>query len=125
MRRCMRRRCQRRAVLLLSLEQGRPWPRQNGWPQSNKPACWRNHWRMRRMLTLCKAALACLALASCGSTAGEVIAPPPQASMLVACAPPVALPDRALDDREIEVFWGRDRTALRECGARHEALAAR
>jgi hypothetical protein len=30
----------------------------------------------------------------------------------------VVLPDRALSDRDIEVMWGRDRSALRECGAR-------
>lgn len=34
------------------------------------------------------------------------------------CALPVALPDRALSDREVEVLWGRDRSALRECAGR-------
>jgi hypothetical protein len=30
----------------------------------------------------------------------------------------VVLPDRALSDQDIEVLWGRDRSALRECAAR-------
>jgi uncharacterized protein YceK len=34
------------------------------------------------------------------------------------CADPVTLPDRALTDQEIEIFWGRDRTALRVCKGR-------
>lgn len=59
-----------------------------------------------RLLTLA----ACLALASCASGSGKA-APPP-------CAAPVGLPDAALDDQQIEILWGRDRTALRECAAR-------
>lgn len=56
----------------------------------------------------------CLALASCDSTADrKAPAPPP-------CDAPVTLPDRALNDQEIEVYWGRDRSALRECGGRLE-----
>jgi len=37
----------------------------------------------------------------------------------------VVLPERALNDQEIEVFWGRDRSALRECGTRLEVAAGR
>lgn len=58
--------------------------------------------------------LACLAAASCASSSARPAVPP--------CEAPVALPDRALDDREIEVLWGRDRDALRTCGARLDAL---
>lgn len=49
------------------------------------------------------------------------VAPP--ASLTAPCAAPVGLPDRALSDRDIEVFWGRDRSALRACGSRHQGLA--
>jgi len=35
----------------------------------------------------------------------------------------VVLPQRALNDQEIEVYWGRDRDALRACGSRHAALS--
>lgn len=42
---------------------------------------------------------------------------------MVDCKYPTVLPDSALDDQQIEVLWGRDRAALRECGSRHNALA--
>lgn len=61
--------------------------------------------------------VACLALASSGCVKGEANPPP--------CAAPVELPDRALNDQEIEVMWGRDRSALRECGDRLEAATGR
>lgn len=61
--------------------------------------------------------VACLALASCAYVRGE--AKPP------ACADPTELPDRAINDQEIEVLWGRDRSALRECGDRLEAATGR
>lgn len=35
---------------------------------------------------------------------------------VVPCDAPVEIPDRAINDREIEILWGRDRTALRSCG---------
>jgi hypothetical protein len=47
----------------------------------------------------------------------------PQASLTLACGAPVLLPERALSDRDVEIYWGRDRRALRECGSRHSALA--
>jgi hypothetical protein len=34
----------------------------------------------------------------------------------------VALPDRAMTQAEVEVSWGRDRSALRACGSRHAGL---
>lgn len=63
------------------------------------------------MLTPCKALLACLALACCGSTN----TPPPD---LPPVPGPQQLPDRALTDQEIEVFWGRDRANLAMCVGR-------
>ena len=76
---------------------------------------------MRNLLLV----LACLFLASCGSGSVEtsLLKPRPPASMTTPCAGPVALPERALTDAEVEVLWGRDRTALRACGERHAALA--
>lgn len=63
------------------------------------------------MLTRLPLALACLCLASCALTSARPPVPPP-------CDAPVTLPETALDDRQIEILWGRDRTALRICGAR-------
>jgi hypothetical protein len=44
-------------------------------------------------------------------------------SLLAPAAPPVALPDRALAQAEVEILWGRDRTALRQCGSQIDGLA--
>ncbi len=38
------------------------------------------------------------------------------------CAEPQKLPDRALSDREIEIYWGRDRAELRSCGEKVKIL---
>lgn len=75
---------------------------------------------MRTVLAVC----ACLLLVSCASTGADVVAVSPPASLTVPCAGPVALPERALTDAEIEVMWGRDRSALRACGSRLAGLAA-
>ena len=64
---------------------------------------------------------ACLLLASCGSTNVDRLDPPP--SLLVPCAAPVRLPERDLTDQDVEVMWGRDRSALRSCGSRLDGLA--
>lgn len=62
------------------------------------------------------------ALTACGgSTAGD-ITPPPD-SLLPACGLPISLPHRELTQAEVEIWWGRDRSALRDCAARHELLA--
>ena len=63
-----------------------------------------------------------LALTACAAStvANPSIGPPP--SLLVPCAVPVRLPERALTQAEVETFWGRDRAALRRCGERQAAL---
>lgn len=72
---------------------------------------------MRTLLLLLPA---CLLTGCAGSIAANPPAPPP--SLTLACAAPVALPERAMSDRDVEIFWGRDRTALRACAERHGAL---
>lgn len=47
---------------------------------------------------------------------------PPPPSLTAPCAAPVVLPSRTLSDRDVELLWGRDRGALRECGSRHAGL---
>ncbi len=60
-------------------------------------------------------------LTACGgSIAGDVVRPP--AAMDEPCAQPTGLPQRALTQSEVEIFWGGDRTALRNCGERYEVL---
>ena len=62
-----------------------------------------------------------LALGACSaSTFGELEAPPD--SITRACATPVTLPEGDLTQAEVEVLWGRDRSALRSCGERHGLL---
>jgi len=63
-----------------------------------------------------------LALTACAASTvvSPRITPPP--SLLVQCAAPVRLPERALTQAEVETFWGRDRTALRRCRGRHQGL---
>ena len=73
------------------------------------------------MLTLCKALLACLLLASCGSINSDAPSPAPPPSLLVPCAARVTLPG-ALDDQQIELMRGEDRAALRRCGNQVWAL---
>lgn len=64
---------------------------------------------------------ACLCLASCASTSVDRLLPPP--SLTSHCKAPVALPARDLTDQEVEVWWGRDRDALRACGSQLDGLA--
>lgn len=63
---------------------------------------------------------ACLCLASCGSISVDRALPPP--SLTQPCSAPVTLPARSLTDQEVEVQWGRDRSALRACGSRLDGL---
>ena len=32
------------------------------------------------------------------------------------------IPERALTDQDVEVYWGRDRDSLRACGSMHYGL---
>lgn len=66
---------------------------------------------------------ACLApaLTGCASDDPAAVVPP---SLLVGCPAPVDLPQRDLTGAEVEILWGRDRSALRTCASRHAALAA-
>lgn len=62
----------------------------------------------------------CLLAACSGSTPAD-LAPPPEA-LMAPCAAPMALPLRDATQAEVERWWGRDRSALRACAARHGAL---
>jgi hypothetical protein len=64
-----------------------------------------------------------LALTACAGFRAADIAPLPE-PVGVPCAPPVALPVRSLTRAEVERFWGADRDALRDCGARHGLTVA-
>jgi len=44
--------------------------------------------------------------------------------LTIPCDRPVALPDRALSDRDVEILWGRDRRALAECADKAATLSA-
>lgn len=65
---------------------------------------------------------ACLlpALTACAADEPPPLVPP---SLLVGCPAPVDLPSRGLTGAEVEIMWGRDRSALRSCASRHAALA--
>lgn len=39
------------------------------------------------------------------------------------CPDPVTLPDRRLSEKEINTYWGGDRTALRACEEKRKAAA--
>lgn len=77
-----------------------------------------------RNLLLC---LSVLALPGCGDSILDNLrkpdAPPPPPSMTAPCLEPVTLPEGGLSDQGVEVLWGRDRDALRQCAGRQQALA--
>ncbi len=60
------------------------------------------------------------ALTGCGGSTNSGEKP---ASVTLPPPSPTLLPDRALSDREVEVFWGRDRAALRMCIGQLEVAA--
>jgi hypothetical protein len=66
------------------------------------------------MRTLLRVLPVCLLIGCGGPNYARPEVPP--------CADPVVLPDRALSNRDIEVMWGRDRSALRECVERLGAI---
>jgi hypothetical protein len=49
--------------------------------------------------------------------------PSPPPSLTAPVPLPVQLPDRGLSQRETEIYWGRDRSALRQCVGQLEGLA--
>lgn len=69
-------------------------------------------------------AVACLLAGCSGLTATDPGARPvlPAPSLTQPCAGPVALPDRALPDQEVEILWGRDRATIRCWQGRHAGL---
>lgn len=69
--------------------------------------------------------LSALALTACGASTPFAEPPKPPPTLAAPCARPVVLPDRYLSDRDVEVFWGRDRNALVECGGKVELLNGR
>ncbi len=60
-------------------------------------------------------------LAACGGSTFADLPPPP--SLTAPCPKPVTLPERELSVTEIELYWGRDRGHLRQCGEQVDALA--
>lgn len=64
-----------------------------------------------------------LALTGCSvSSPVEFALPSPPVLLTAACPSLQSNPGRALSQAEVEVMWGRDRTAGRACAARHGAL---
>jgi len=59
-------------------------------------------------------------LAAC-SGSGSAELPPP--SLTIPCAAPSALPDGPMSQAQVELAWGTDRSNLRSCAARQNALA--
>ena len=69
-----------------------------------------------------RAALA-LALAACSPDIAADIAPPPDSLVERCDAPQTWARGTDLTVAQTAILWGRDRTALRDCGERHELLA--
>jgi len=63
----------------------------------------------------------CLLAACSGSIVADMAGVP--AKLTASCAAPVALPQRDIRQAEVELAWGRDRAALRDCASRHALLA--
>jgi len=84
--------------------------------------CWNSN--VKRLKTLTLIALP-LVLGACSGSIGSVeppkLAPPPEA-LTEPCARPVLLPERELSQREVELFWLRDRANLIECGQYKDLL---
>lgn len=79
---------------------------------------------MKRGTILTWTTTAFLLQACAASTpSGEIEVGPVQQAAAEPCAGPVILPDRALSDAELEVFWRRDRIRLVNCREKHAVLA--
>jgi len=70
------------------------------------------------MLTGCL----CLLTACDGFSAARIEVPAPSSVLTTPCADLGRDPGRALTQAEVEILWGRDRTAARACSAKHAAL---
>ena len=75
---------------------------------------------MRLTVTTIRSALPFL-LAACGASTGADLATPPD-GLRAPCPAPSALPARDMTQAEVEIAWGRDRDALRDCAERHALL---
>lgn len=74
---------------------------------------------LTRMLQAGCLSVACVACSSSDrSLTGDEIPP----SLTQACDAPVNIPERDITAVEVEILWGRDRAALRDCGSRHDGL---
>ena len=76
------------------------------------------------MRTLCAIPMLSLLIVCAGCARDKPPTAPLPPSLLEPCPAPVPLPDRAISDQEVEILWGRDRSALRACGSRHLGLGA-
>jgi hypothetical protein len=66
-----------------------------------------------------------LVLTACGAFfPGEAVLPSPPIVLMAGCPSLQIDPARELSQAEVEVMWGRDRTAARACAGRHAALAS-
>lgn len=97
-----------------------PARKPSAWPLKPLGPLWPSSLRIKPVLNRLPLLLVCLCLASCGSISVE--RPRPAPSLLVPCAEPVRLPERGLSDQEVEIFWGRDRDALRSCASKISGL---
>ncbi|WP_155326403.1 hypothetical protein [Alkalilacustris brevis] len=61
-------------------------------------------------------------LAACGPRPASDLPDPPEALLTPCRAPQSWVPGRALAQAQVETLWGRDRDALRACGAQLRLL---
>lgn len=77
------------------------------------------NWKRRCNPMRCKSLLwwsVALLLAGCDDSIRSTTDP---------CKPPVTIPERWLNDQEIEILWNQDRSELKRCAAKVEALNGR
>ena len=81
-----------------------------------------------KTIQIALAALVIMALAAC-STTGTIMSPDkprldaPDTVSLRGCELPVKLPAGKMTQRDIETYWGLDRTHQIDCAKRHKILA--
>ena len=83
---------------------------------------------MKNVAQLFGAALLALSLAACSTTG--IVAPPdrprldaPDSASMKSCQKPINLPAGEMTQRDIEKYWGLDRSHQIECAKRHKILA--